>query len=51
MRREVGELVEHKLSNSKDRIDAVAVQPDGTQIVRLEIRDRWFFARDTAPAA
>lgn len=48
--RKVGELVDHQMSNARDRIDATVVHPDGSQVVRLECRDRWFFARDTAPA-
>jgi len=50
MQRKIGDLVDHRLSNAHDRIDAVAVQPDDTQIVRLDGRDCWVFARDTVAA-
>lgn len=47
MVRTIGDLVSHRLSNSRDRIDATNVHPDGTQVVRFGRRDRWVFARDT----
>lgn len=49
--RKIGDSVDHRLSNSRDSVDAVAVHPDGSQVVRLAARDRWFFARDTTVVA
>ena len=47
MERRIGDLISHRLSNSRDRIDATNVHPDGAQVVRLGGRDRWVFAKDT----
>lgn len=47
MQRKPGDVVDHHLSNSRDRIDATIVHPDHSQVVRLGGRDRWVFAKDT----
>lgn len=47
MDRNLGDVVDHHLSNSRDRIDAKNVHPDGSQVVRLGARDTWVFAKDT----
>lgn len=49
--RKIGDLVDHARMNARDRIDAVETHPDGTQIARLDARDKWVFAQDTVPVA
>ena len=51
MQRKLGDVVDHHLSNSRDRIDATNVHPDDSQVVRLGERDRWVFAKNTQLAA